>query len=73
MKILYIILLIIIILIIIYFIMWYRANTVVFSDISNNCLDTRWGCCKDKLTPKLDNDGTNCRGFYTFAHLKRPF
>jgi len=63
MNFLYIILLLIIILFIIYFIMWYRANTVIFSNISDNCLETRWGCCKDKLTPKLDDYGSNCRGF----------
>jgi len=43
--------------------MWYRANTIIFSNISDNCLDTRWGCCNDKLTPKLDDFGSNCRGF----------
>ena len=63
MNFLYIILLLIIILFIIYFIMWYRANTIIFSNISDNCLDTRWGCCNDKLTPKLDDFGSNCRGF----------
>jgi hypothetical protein len=31
--------------------------------IKKDCKLTRWGCCKDKLTPKLDQDGTNCRGF----------
>ena len=25
-----------------------------------NCLDTRFGCCNDKITPKLDQKGTNC-------------
>ena len=27
------------------------------------CLYNRFGCCPDKLTPRLDQDGTNCRGF----------
>jgi hypothetical protein len=34
-----------------------------FSDIKTNCKYRRWGCCKDNITPKLDQDGTNCRGF----------
>jgi len=31
--------------------------------VKKNCKLARWGCCKDKLTPKLDIDGSNCRGF----------
>jgi hypothetical protein len=31
--------------------------------VQKNCKLTRWGCCPDKLTPRLDPDGTNCRGF----------
>ena len=31
-----------------------------FSNINDNCLYRRFGCCNDKLTPKLDQDGTNC-------------
>lgn len=27
------------------------------------CKDMRWGCCPDELTPKYDENGTNCRGF----------
>lgn len=34
-----------------------------FSDINDNCMYKRFGCCNDKLTPKLDQGGTNCRGF----------
>lgn len=34
-----------------------------FSDINDDCRYKRFGCCNDKLTPKLDQDGTNCRGF----------
>ena len=37
-----------------------QTNTL---DIHDNCLYKRFGCCNDKLTPKLDQDGTNCRGF----------
>lgn len=25
------------------------------------CWYSRYGCCQDKITPKLDPDGTNCR------------
>ena len=38
-------------------------NNVIFSDIKTNCLYNRYGCCNDKLTPKLDPWGSNCRGF----------
>lgn len=31
--------------------------------VKKNCKLTRWGCCKDRLTPRLDPNGTNCRGF----------
>jgi len=34
-----------------------------FSNIETNCLYRRWGCCNDKITPRLDPEGTNCRGF----------
>jgi hypothetical protein len=34
-----------------------------FSNIKINCKYRRWGCCKDNVTPKLDINGTNCRGF----------
>jgi len=27
------------------------------------CKYKRYGCCKDKITPKYDPDRTNCRGF----------
>jgi hypothetical protein len=30
------------------------------NNILNNCGKTRYGCCNDNKTPKLDNDGTNC-------------
>ncbi len=32
----------------------------LFSDIKTECIYRRWGCCNDNLTPKLDQDGTNC-------------
>ena len=28
--------------------------------ISGGCNVTRWGCCLDGITPKLDSLGTNC-------------
>jgi len=27
------------------------------------CFDKRFGCCSDNYTPKLDINGSNCRGF----------
>lgn len=27
------------------------------------CFNSRWGCCNDNYTPKLDIFGSNCRGF----------
>ena len=33
-------------------------------EINNtDCLYKRWGCCNDKVTPKYDEKGSNCRGF----------
>jgi len=31
----------------------------------NECISPcrMYGCCSDKITPKLDEDGSNCRGF----------
>ncbi len=37
----------------------YEYNTIKETE----CKDTRWGCCDDKLTPKYDDQGSNCRGF----------
>ena len=31
--------------------------------MKTGCLYKRWGCCPDKLTTKLDPQGSNCRGF----------
>ena len=42
---------------------YYNINDVEFTDISHGCLYNRYGCCNDKLTPKLDPFGSNCRGF----------
>lgn len=28
--------------------------------IVGGCLGTRWGCCPDQITPKYDQEGTNC-------------
>jgi hypothetical protein len=42
----------------------YKYSNHEFNTIKKiQCLDTRFGCCKDKITPKLDENGTNCRGF----------
>ena len=38
-------------------------NDIHFTEINDNCLYKRFGCCGDRLTPRLDQDGTNCRGF----------
>ena len=57
-----IIIIILIILLLAYY--FYNINKEPdFSDINDDCLYKRFGCCNDKLTPKLDQDGTNCRGF----------
>ena len=42
---------------------YYNINDVEFTDIRHGCLYNRYGCCNDKLTPKLDPFGSNCRGF----------
>jgi hypothetical protein len=33
------------------------------NNFDTNCINKRYGCCNDKITPKLDQEGTNCRGF----------
>ena len=38
-------------------------DNIEFSNIETNCLYRRWGCCNDKITPKYDDKGSNCRGF----------
>ena len=61
------IIILIIILIILILLLAYYFYTIKkepdFSDINDGCLYKRFGCCNDKLTPKLDQVGTNCRGF----------
>ena len=39
------------------------CKEIKFSDIQTSCFYKRWGCCKDKITAKLDPEGTNCRVF----------
>ncbi len=41
----------------------YRFYFPYFPDNAafDNCLWTRWGCCKDQITPKYDIDGSNCK------------
>lgn len=56
-----IIFLAIIVIIIVYII--YINRPIEFTDIKTGCLYKRWGCCNDKLTPRLDPEGTNCKGF----------
>ena len=46
---------------IIYVINYFKFPYLLYTD--TNCLYKRFGCCSDKITPKLDQDGTNCRGF----------
>ena len=57
--------LIIIVLFILYKILYYNKhnNSEIIPITKLNCLDTRFGCCNDKITPRLDQRGTNCRGF----------
>jgi len=61
------IIIIIIIILIILLLLGYYFYTISkepdFSNITDDCRYKRFGCCNDKLTPKLDQDGTNCRGF----------
>ena len=60
------IILVIIIIMIIFFVGYiiYNRNKKLNSiEINDNCLYKRFGCCNDKLTPKLDEDGSNCK-FY---------
>jgi hypothetical protein len=40
------------------FLMIRRVDKIL--EINDKCEDTRFGCCSDKLTPKLDQMGTNC-------------
>lgn len=51
----------IIIMIIMIFILMNKINVLQKENIS--CLNTRFGCCKDKYSPKQDIHGSNCRGF----------
>lgn len=56
----YILIAVIILLIIIYFLTSKYCKEIKFSNVETSCYYTRWGCCKDKITIKLDPDGTNC-------------
>jgi hypothetical protein len=49
--------------IIIYFIHELYPLKPQFTNINTDCKYRRFGCCKDKITPKLDFMGSNCRGF----------
>lgn len=41
----------------------YYINIAPKVIIKDECKYNRYGCCNDKLTTKLDQEGTNCRGF----------
>jgi hypothetical protein len=41
----------------------YITNNIKYTTIKTGFLYKRWGCCPDKLTTKLDPQGSNCRGF----------
>ena len=52
----------IIILFLILFLVYYKKYiNPSFSDIKDECIYNRHGCCDDNLTTKLDQQGTNCR------------
>ncbi len=42
-----------------------------YDEKMNDCRWTRWGCCTDKITPKYDPKGTNCKGLY-YKSPKNP-
>lgn len=42
------------------YLFWKPQETTYLPIYNFGCLWTRWGCCADKLTVKLDQDGTNC-------------
>jgi hypothetical protein len=41
----------------------YYYNNNLEQNIEAGCKYKRYGCCNDNLTTKLDQNGTNCRGF----------
>ncbi len=60
------ILLLVVLLILLYiFYQIYRFYNPYFpyDEKLDNCKWTRWGCCNDKITPKYDIDGSNCKRF----------
>lgn len=59
----FLIFIIIVIIIIVGLLYLYWMNNNEPQNINTGCLYKRYGCCKDKLTPKLDQFGSNCRGF----------
>jgi hypothetical protein len=59
------ILIIIIVIFILFFSIKFILNVIniyfpTFTDIQTGCKYTRWGCCKDNLTTRLDPQGSNC-------------
>ena len=61
--IIFIILIIIILLYLLYYKFLKDQNMTYVSLEETGCLYNRFGCCGDKVTPKLDEQGSNCRGF----------
>ncbi len=61
---LFFLILLIIILCILYQIYRFYNPYFPFDIRMDNCEWSRWGCCKDKITPKYDSNGTNCNGWY---------
>ena len=58
-----IIFLIIFILSFIYWYLYNKINNPTFDITNTDCKYQEHGCCNDKLTAKLDYQGSNCRGF----------
>lgn len=62
-KVIISVIMVILVLLLFIFLIVNTCGYIKFSDIEVSCYYKRWGCCKDKLTEKLDPLGTNCRGF----------
>jgi hypothetical protein len=58
--------------VIVYFIMEAK-NRKVKNNYVGGCSTTRWGCCKDNITPKYDQSGTNCVEDNTHTHSNMKF
>ena len=58
-NIIIILLIILLIILIAFYFVHKNSNNV----LNSSCLYKRFGCCNDEITPKLDQTGTNCKGF----------